>query len=498
MTGNRALRGIMGAIMSGSASVLGPCRVGWTARSVALGLSLVVVLAACGGGGAEGPREAASAGDEEVTNIGDEGDGTATVPARDPGAPVEAAASIVGGAFFAIVDGQGDRVKVPFSGELIRIDVADGDIVSEGDALGLLATDRSGSDDTFGFGRFQPLDRQISEVQLELVRANRAVIAARREIQGIELLDEVRRQFSGDFPDREAERFALISTYEADLRRGRAVTAAASRADVIGLLEAVIEEQEEWEDALSKERSALADADRLRDELIRLRKARDGRVLRAPQDGVFRFFDDRSGVNRAFEVGDVVSVGRGFGTVFPLDASDVIVYVPERFISSVSQGDRVDIELEAFPGRTLLGTVDDISNVGSSESRTRTFEFFVGPDVFMFDPDSGGNIRRDIAGMDLSGSRVGPAQSVFALGVSLDDGGRPAMRPGLTGIASVGSGQDFEAVAEVSELDIHRVKVGDRAEVELAAAPGATLDGGAGALVPLRSGLRATVVLPSS
>lgn len=446
-------------------------------RMLAATVAMATTLAACQT--AEQPEAEAPPSDGVQGDVGAPSD---PEPARrDSGGSFEARATVVGGELFAIVDGKATSIPVPFTGELLRLEVEDGKLVDAGDVLGALSPDRLGpSGDRFG--RSESLEILIVGAEGELARAERDLVAARREIQSLQLLDEERRQFPGEHADREAERLALIDAYEADLRRGRDVLLAPSRAAVIALLEAVRTEQRVWEEALRTERFAVQNVTGTRARLDLLIEQRERRVIRAPEAGVVRLarqFTDDFGAATEMQVGDTLIERQTFATIFAVDRPVVRVAVPDGLISGVENGDRVEVELEAIPGRALGGTVTDISDTDGfgSPGSTRTYGFFTGPGIFGFDTGTG-SIERNEAGRSiLSGERSGPAQSVFTVQVEIDDAERPLLRPGMTGIASLSrASRGVEVTAEVSELDVHRVEIGGSASVTIDAFPDRTLD----------------------
>jgi multidrug efflux pump subunit AcrA (membrane-fusion protein) len=447
-------------------------------RRFAVGITVAVTLAACQSADAPGtaasPESSPSDAAPAQTNAGTE--------PRDPDAPIEARATVLGGEFFAIVDGKAEAVRVPFTGELIRLDVADGELVSAGDILGVISTEKVG-DRAPTFGRNDSLEVEIIAAERQVAQAERELLRARREVQSLQLLDEERRQFPGEYPDREAERLALIGAYEADLRRGRDVLLAASRAAVIELLDAVRAEQRSWEDALRDERFAVQTE---RDAQARLEfrlAQRERRIIRSPQDGIVRLqdqFADDFGTTEDLAVGATLLEREIFARVVAVDRPTALVAVPDGFVAGVVAGDRVEIEFEAAPGQMLGGVVVDVSDTDRSgfPGSTRTYEFFAGPGAFGFDVGTGGVLRRDTEGSDFSGARAGPAQSIFVVEVELDAAGRPPLRPGMTGIATFsGSARGVEVVAEVSELDVHRLDVGAAVTVEIDAFPEQAIDG---------------------
>lgn len=489
-------------------------------------LALAVLLAACQAETSSQPAPEAPAADVvDQNDTGDQsGAGGEAAPVQE--GEVTGSATVVGADFFTIVQGRAEAVTAPFAGELLRLEVADGQTVSEGDVIARIATDRIGGGASI-FGFRDTLDDMIVSLERQLERAERRLLLARLAVESIRMLDEERRQFPDDLPDREAERRALIGSYEQDLRRGRAVQLAPSREEVLELFSAVLAEQIEWEDALDEERQADRAVVRLREDLTKLRAQRGEAVLRAPQDGIFRLgLVEFSGI-RPIEVGDTVGAGAPLGSVVVDDMPKVRVMVPDRWLPGLAVGDLLHLEFDGIPGRRLTGEITSISDSGTfSGFGTRAFDFFAGPEAFALDALTGAPQRRGTVDPGIGASPSGPSQSMFVLDVDVDGADRPALRPGLTGLATfpgAGEGYGFEVVAEVSEVSIHRITPGDPVEVELRAFPGQALDGTVvsvgrvptvsdgevtyrvilgldtppGSAVPLRTGLTGTVRFPS-
>jgi HlyD family secretion protein len=75
--------------------------------------------------------------------------------------------------------------------------------------------------------------------------------------------------------------------------------------------------------------------------------------LEAPFDGIV--------TSRNVEPGEVVSQGREVITVADLSRIDLKIYVDETSIGLVKQGQKVDVRVDSFPGRSFAGRVSFIS-----------------------------------------------------------------------------------------------------------------------------------------
>lgn len=76
-------------------------------------------------------------------------------------------------------------------------------------------------------------------------------------------------------------------------------------------------------------------------------------------------------VNKVYvDAGEVISPGAPMAEVIQTQFIKVVVSVPERDISSISQGQQVKLGFDALPGQEFIGTVIFISAAADMESRT--------------------------------------------------------------------------------------------------------------------------------
>ncbi|MDR0315298.1 MAG: efflux RND transporter periplasmic adaptor subunit [Treponema sp.] len=71
-----------------------------------------------------------------------------------------------------------------------------------------------------------------------------------------------------------------------------------------------------------------------------------------------------------FSTGDTVSTQSALFVVGDLSSLRLETFVPERFVSSIRQGLRAQVTLEAIPGETFFAEVDEVSPVLEPASRT--------------------------------------------------------------------------------------------------------------------------------
>lgn len=99
------------------------------------------------------------------------------------------------------------------------------------------------------------------------------------------------------------------------------------------------------------------------------RKAVADTVVRAPFSGVV--------AERLVSVGDYVTKGTKVAVVVRVNPLRVMLTIPEQFVSSVTVGQPVDFEVDAYAGRRFTGTVKYISPALQADRRALTVEAVV-------------------------------------------------------------------------------------------------------------------------
>jgi HlyD family secretion protein len=315
-------------------------------------------------------------------------------------------------------------VLAPSAGRLVRLTVADGDVVAEGEVVAVLRADGL-------TGGLRQAESALLTATMTL-RANEDALARseqapaqdpltfRNRVHEVESrLAEVRDDIIGLRRDGDAaglrlailEEQALLAEYDAWVRRVDAVTAARA-----ALAQA--------EQALGQARNAVGDL-----------------TLRAPVSGSVRLgVDLATGGGRPVAVGVDVAPGQPLVTIAAAQGFRLELRVPESGLGPVTLGARVAVDLEAFPGTPLEGTVQRIDAVGTP----------------------------------------GPTGTVFTAEVALDDERGLALRTGLTGTAvlpRLAFTDRYEVQLEVDEVDVVLVAVGQRVSIELDALRGTSLAG---------------------
>jgi HlyD family secretion protein len=312
----------------------------------------------------------------------------------------------------------------PSAGRLVRLAVADGDMVAAGDVVAVLRSDVL-------TGGLRQAESAVITATMTL-RANEDALARteqapaqdpltfRNRVQEVESrLAEVRDDIVSRRRDGDAtglrlaisEEQALLAEYDAWVRRVDAVTSARA-----ALTQA--------EQALGQARTAVADL-----------------TLRAPVSGSVRLgVDLATGGGRPVAVGVDVAPGQPLVTIATTQGFRLELRVPESGLGPVTVGARVTVDLEAFPGTPLEGTVRRIDAAGTP----------------------------------------GPTGTVFTAEVALDDERGLSLRAGLTGTAllpRLAFTDRYEVQLEVDEVDVVLVEPGQRVTIELDALRGAPLTG---------------------
>lgn len=79
--------------------------------------------------------------------------------------------------------------------------------------------------------------------------------------------------------------------------------------------------------------------------------------IKAPINGII--------VEKLANVGDVVAVNAPITTIAMLQQMEILVHVPEKDITSIKKGSKVDFSVDAYPGRIFQGTITAIIPVGN-------------------------------------------------------------------------------------------------------------------------------------
>jgi membrane fusion protein (multidrug efflux system) len=99
------------------------------------------------------------------------------------------------------------------------------------------------------------------------------------------------------------------------------------------------------------------------------RKALADSIVRAPFAGIVD--------ERLVSVGEFVSAGQAVATVIEIDPLRLELSVPESAVASIREGQTVEFEVSAYPGKTFSGTVRYLSGAIRKQSRDLIAEAIV-------------------------------------------------------------------------------------------------------------------------
>jgi membrane fusion protein (multidrug efflux system) len=122
----------------------------------------------------------------------------------------------------------------------------------------------------------------------------------------------------------------------------------------------------QYDTARNNARQMFRQLDAARARLVLARKAVDDTVVRSPFDGLV--------VERKVSTGDFVTRGLKVATVVKIHPLRVELTVPEQSVSAVRAGQSLDLEVDAYPGRTFRGQVRYVSPALSPDQRALTVE----------------------------------------------------------------------------------------------------------------------------
>jgi multidrug efflux pump subunit AcrA (membrane-fusion protein) len=357
--------------------------------------------------------------------------GTAEVTVEAVTQVISSPATVVARTYAASVEaGSRADLVAPGVASIAQLSVADGETVTAGQQLAVLRSDS--------------LSLALRQAEAGLASARAAASSASA---GLARLEERVPVQPLQFESRESEIGALLN----NLRDEIAIYEAAPKVDYrereLRLTGLRLEEQRllaELDQLLAQRaqvRTATASVAQAELALAQARRAVADLTLTAPFDGVVTLATDLlAGGRQPIGVGADVAPNQAVMTVVGDEAFRVQLVVPEADLAPLTLGGRAAIDLEAFPGTPVTGAV-----------------------------------RR----IDLTEQR-GAAGTTYSAEVALDAGHGLALRPGLTGTATLPAlafAERFEVVLEVDEIDVVLVEVGQRVVVEVDAVRDQPLEG---------------------
>ena len=384
-------------------------------RTVAVLAAVALTVAACGG------EEAAPFGTAEVTvePVSQVISTPATLVARTYTATVRDAARV--------------DVLSPGVATVARLDVTDGMTVAAGQTLGTLRSDA-----------LTTSLRSAESTYLAAVNAERSAADA---LAANEATPATR-------PDTFVNRLEEVQVLwaealdEAERLREEGASNAEVRAE-LALAQTYRAEYDAWvrlSDTLTGARASLRSAEQA---LEQARAAVADLTLVAPVAGTVDVATDRvAGGGRTLTVGSDVAAAQPVVTITAAGGHRIDLTVPETALAPVAVDATVTVELEAYPGVPLTGTVARIVPAPAPTSTTA--------------------------------AAAAATTATFVAEVDLDgDAGLP-LRDGLTGTATLPTlpfPDTFEVTLDVDEVDVVLVTAGQPVTVELDALRGTPLTG---------------------
>lgn len=405
-------------------------------RAGAVTLALALLVAACGG--------------EDVAPFG-----TAEVTVEPVAQVISTPATVVSRTFTATVrDAARVDVLSPGVGSVAALEVVDGATVTAGQRLGRIRS-----------------DALLSALRSAEAAYTSALTAERAASDALDRGNAAPAERPNTFVNRVEEAQVLLAEALADVERLRADGAsdAEIRAELL-VAQQLRSEYDAWvrlNDTLTASRASLVSAQQAFDQA---RRAVADLTLVAPVAGTVRIGRDMvAGGGRTLVVGSDVTAAQPLLTVTATGGHRVDLTVPEADLAPVTVGARVHVDLNAYPGTTVIGRV---ARVVSTSTPTA------------------------VGAASAAGATA--AGIVFTAEVELDDVAGLELREGLTGTAvlpELAFTDRFEIRLEVDEIDVVLVEVGQQVDVELDALRGQPLTGSVVALAatPERSATGATI-----
>jgi multidrug efflux pump subunit AcrA (membrane-fusion protein) len=215
-------------------------------------------------------------------------------------------------------------------------------------------------------------ERGVQDVGIELSKVDIQVMAKQRELE--RLLGELGNEL--DLVDIEkvmADEFSFenelaYSRYEIiDAMRDKELLEYRS-----GHLEGKKDTYRDWEGA---EEAVLNAARKTQESKYQEHKAQlDNSEVRAPHDGFFVY--EKSWFGQKIDVGSTVFPGNKIATIPNLDKMEAVLHVLETEAIGITEGQSVQVIIDAYPGRPLSGKISYVSATASPIARDIPVKFF--------------------------------------------------------------------------------------------------------------------------
>jgi membrane fusion protein (multidrug efflux system) len=251
---------------------------------------------------------------------------------------------------------QADVVTVSskVSGYVAEVRVADNQTVKTGDILAVIDDEDFAAKVVEAKAAIEAKKAAIAATEKSLVYQRSMIQQAEAGIASSEADRERSRQDLARYRNLASSEYVSrqkLEVVEADARKTEAALAKARAAltaekDRIAMIEA---DRRQAEAALKQAEAALATAE----------IARDDTVIRAAKDGVVG--------NRTVQVGQLLKPGTQLMMLVPLPDVHVVANFKETQVKRMRPGQKVTLEIDAFPGRPIEGTVESFAPASGSQ-----------------------------------------------------------------------------------------------------------------------------------
>ncbi len=245
-------------------------------------------------------------------------------------------------------------VSAKLSGYIRDVRVADNQTVKAGDVLAVIDDDDYTAKVVEARAAVEARKAAIAATEKQLTWQKAMIQQAEAGIVSSEADRERSRQDLARYRNLASSEYVSrqkLEVVEADARKTEAGTSKARAAltaekDRIAMIEA---DRRQAEAALKQAEAALATAE----------IAREDTVIRAAADGIVG--------NRTVQVGQLVKPGSQLMVLVPLPEVHIVANFKETQLKRMRPGQKVTLEVDAFPGRPIEGTVESFAPASGSQ-----------------------------------------------------------------------------------------------------------------------------------
>ncbi|HLH92805.1 MAG TPA: HlyD family secretion protein [Xanthobacteraceae bacterium] len=253
----------------------------------------------------------------------------------------------------AYVQADNTTLAAKVAGYVANIYVADNSYVHAGDVIATiddgdyrLAVDQARDKVATQQATVERIGRQIAAADANVDQAKAQLVSAQAGATRARLEAERQQALAAkQYASQQALEQAVANRDQANAAVKNADAAVAAAQANVAVLKA---QQQEAARTLDELKTAQAKAER----------DLSFTTIRAPIDGVIG--------NRAMKVGDYVQPAQRLASVVPLDEVYVDANFKETQLARLVPGQKVDISVDALPGRTITGTVQSVSPASGS------------------------------------------------------------------------------------------------------------------------------------